>query len=95
MAAAQRGRWRLVFNACCDYNTRIGKGAILANGSATRVGQVIPDNSFAEGIPAIVKKKNISDEDRLNYFGVLPSEWTRYEAGNIETRIRRKQDARQ
>lgn len=81
-------------NACCDYNTRIGKGAILANGSATRVDQVIPDNSFAEGVPAIVKKKNISDEDRLDYFGVLPSEWTRYEARNIETRIRQRQSDR-
>ena len=28
-------------NACCDYNTRIGKGAILANGSATHTDQVI------------------------------------------------------
>jgi len=26
-------------NTCCDYNTRIGKGAVLANGSATRVVQ--------------------------------------------------------
>jgi carbonic anhydrase/acetyltransferase-like protein (isoleucine patch superfamily) len=39
-------------NTACDYGTQIGKGAILANGSATRVGQVIPDNSFAEGLPA-------------------------------------------
>jgi len=77
-------------NACCDYNTRIGKGAILANGSATHVDQVIPDNSFAEGVPAVVKKQNITDEDRLDYFGVLPAGWTRYEAANIEAAIRKK-----
>ena len=77
-------------NACCDYNTRIGKGAILANGSATHVDQVIPENSFAEGVPAVVKKRNITEEDRLDYFGVLPSGWTRFEAGNIERSIRRK-----
>jgi carbonic anhydrase/acetyltransferase-like protein (isoleucine patch superfamily) len=77
-------------NACCDYNTRIGKGAVLANGSATHVDQVIPQNSFAEGVPAVVKKQNISDDDRRAYFGLLPAGWTRYEAANIEADIRRK-----
>jgi len=77
-------------NGACDYNTRIGKGAILANGSATRVDQVIPDNSFAEGVPAVVKKRNLTDQDRQDYFGVLPSAWTRYEAGRIEESIRKK-----
>jgi hypothetical protein len=52
---------------------------------------VIPDNSFAEGVPAVVKKTNLTDQDRLDYFGVLPSSWTRYEAGNIEAGIRRRQ----
>ena len=77
-------------NACCDYNTRIGKGAVLANGSATHVDQVIGDNCFAEGVPAVIKKDNITEEDRLNYFGVLPSGWTRYEAQKIEESIRAK-----
>ncbi|MFH1716226.1 MAG: hypothetical protein ABIF19_02650 [Planctomycetota bacterium] len=78
-------------NACCDYNTRIGKGAVLANGSATHVDQVIDDNCFAEGVPAVIKKRNITEQDRLDYFGVLPSGWTRYEAENIEANIRKKQ----
>jgi len=77
-------------NACCDYNTRIGNGAILANGSATHIDQVVPDNCFAEGVPAVIKKDNITEEDRLDYFGVLPSGWTRYEAKNIEASIRKK-----
>jgi len=77
-------------NACCDYNTRIGKGAILANGSATHIDQVIPENSFAEGVPAVVKKENITEDDRADYFGLLPSGWTRFEAANIEASIKRK-----
>jgi carbonic anhydrase/acetyltransferase-like protein (isoleucine patch superfamily) len=76
-------------NACCDYNTRLGKGAVLANGSATHVDQVIGDNCFAEGVPAVIKKTDITEQDRLDYFGVLPSGWTRYEAENMEKRIRR------
>ncbi len=81
-------------NACCDYNTHLGKGAILADGSATHVDQVIPDNNFAEGVPAVVKKTGLTEQDRQDYFGVLPSAWTRYEAGNIEAGIRRKQAGR-
>ena len=77
-------------NACCDYNTRIGKGAILANGSATHVDQVIEPNCFAEGVPAVIKKRNITDDDRLDYFGLLPSGWTSFEAKNIEARIRKR-----
>jgi len=76
-------------NACCDYNTRLGRGAVLANGSATHVDQIIPDNCFAEGVPAVIKKENITEDDRLDYFGVLPSGWTRYEAEKIEQSIRR------
>lgn len=84
-------------NACCDYNTRIGKGAILANGSATRHNQVIPENSFAEGVPAVVKKQNVTDEDRQAYFGLIPAEWTRYEGGQQQQRAaksRRREDPR-
>ncbi|MCC6857328.1 MAG: hypothetical protein IT158_02145 [Bryobacterales bacterium] len=77
-------------NAASDYNTRIGKGAILANGSATHVDQVIPDNAFAEGVPAVVKRRDITDKERLDYFGVLPSAWTRYEAERIEESIRKR-----
>ena len=78
-------------NACCDYNTRIGSGAILGNGSATRVGQVIPENCLAEGVPAQITRENLTDADRQVYFGVLPSAWTHYEGDRIEARIREKQ----
>lgn len=74
-------------NACCDYSTHVGRGAILANGSATRVGQVIPDDAFAEGVPAEVTREDLTDNDRQAYFGVLPRGWTHYEAGRIEAGI--------
>jgi carbonic anhydrase/acetyltransferase-like protein (isoleucine patch superfamily) len=74
-------------NACCDYDTRIGEGAILGNGSATRVGQEVPANCLAQGVPARVVKEGLTDEDRLAYFGVLPSAWTNYEGDRIEERI--------
>ena len=76
-------------NACCDYNTRLGEGAVLANGSATHIDQVIPANGFAEGVPAIVKKQDISDDDRRAYFGLIPAEWTRYEGSQQEERARK------
>jgi hypothetical protein len=76
-------------NACCDYNTRIGRGG-LANGSATWVDQVIPENCFAGGIPAKVTQENITDTDRLAYFGVLSAARTHFEAELIEADVRKK-----
>jgi carbonic anhydrase/acetyltransferase-like protein (isoleucine patch superfamily) len=76
-------------NACCDYNTRLGKGAVLANGSATHHDQVIPENGFAEGVPAKVVKEKITDEDRKAYFGLIPAAWTHYQGDQIEESIRR------
>lgn len=76
-------------NACCDYNTRIGEGAILGNGSATNVGQVIPANALAEGVPATVTREDLTDGDRQAYFGVLPAAWTHYEGDKIEADIKK------
>ena len=77
-------------NTGCDYATHIGRGAVLANGSATHVGQEIPANSFAEGVPAVIKKRNITDQDRLAYFGLIPEQWARYEGSENESDIRKK-----
>ena len=77
-------------NACCDYNTRLGKGAILANGSATHVGQVIPANCFAEGVPALVTKDDITDVDRAAYFGLVPHVWTHHVGDRIERSMGKK-----
>ena len=57
---------------------------------ATHVEQVIPDNALAQGVPAAVVKENLTDEDRLAYFGLLPRGWTHYEAERHEERIRAK-----
>jgi carbonic anhydrase/acetyltransferase-like protein (isoleucine patch superfamily) len=75
-------------NACCDYSTRLGEGAVLANGSATHVEQEIPANCFAEGVPAHVTREGITDEDRTAYFGLVPRSWTHYEGDRIEASIR-------
>ncbi|OGB62686.1 MAG: hypothetical protein A2Y94_04305 [Caldithrix sp. RBG_13_44_9] len=72
----------------CDYNTRIGAGAILANGSATTINQIIPPNSFAEGVPAVVKKENITEEDRIKYFGLSPSGWIAFESAEREAEVK-------
>jgi UDP-2-acetamido-3-amino-2,3-dideoxy-glucuronate N-acetyltransferase len=77
-------------NGGCDYGTVIGRGAVLSNGSATHVGQIIPANSFAEGVPAVVKKQNITDQDRLGYFGLIPEKWALYEGADNERTIRRR-----
>ena len=72
----------------CDYNTRIGAGAILANGSATHIDQIIPPNSFAEGVPAVVKKENITEEDRVKYFGLSPGGWIAFESAEREAEVK-------
>ncbi|MFO7917329.1 MAG: hypothetical protein R6V13_04560 [Anaerolineae bacterium] len=75
-------------NACCDYDTHLEEGAVLANGSATHVGQVIPRNAFAQGVPAEVVREDITDADRRDYFGLVPRIWTHYQGDMIEQRIR-------
>ena len=62
-------------NTFCDYGTRIGKCAVLGNGSATNVEQEIPDYCLAQGVPAKVVQENLTDEDRRSYFGLLPKGW--------------------
>ena len=75
-------------NACCDYDTHLAAGAVLANGSATRQGQRIPADCIAQGVPAEVVKENITDEDRAALFGLIPSVWTATHARDHEKRVR-------
>jgi carbonic anhydrase/acetyltransferase-like protein (isoleucine patch superfamily) len=70
--------------AFCDYGTQLGRGAVLGNGSATNVEQVIPDNALAEGVPAKVVRSALTDADRQAYFGLLPRGWAEYEAASLE-----------
>ena len=65
-------------NVALDYNTRVGKGAIVTNGSACPVDTVIPDNCIAVGVPAKIVKRNITDEDRIRVMGLLPSARVRH-----------------
>ncbi len=70
-------------NAALDYNTVLGDGAILANGSATTVNTTIPADCIAQGVPAQVVKQNITDEDRIELMGLVSSEWVKIEAEGI------------
>jgi acetyltransferase-like isoleucine patch superfamily enzyme len=78
-------------NACCDYNTRLGEGAVLANGSTTHVNQVIPANCFAEGVPAVITRENITDSDREEYFGLIPEKWARSSGDWTESQVKSKE----
>jgi carbonic anhydrase/acetyltransferase-like protein (isoleucine patch superfamily) len=77
-------------NAACDYNTRIGKNAVLANGSATNVDMVICDSCFFEGVPAVMKRKDMTEKDRAEYFGLSPLEWTTYDGKTMETNAKKR-----
>jgi len=77
--------------AVCDYNTHIGRGGILANLSATSIDQYIPENCFAEGVPAVIKNRNIIDEDRHDYFGLIPKVWAAYCKVKFENKSAEKQ----
>lgn len=74
--------------SCCDYNTRIGKGVILANGTATDVDRIIPDNCIAEGVPAVIQLNDINDMHRADRLGLIPFEWTKIMAYKLEERYR-------
>jgi len=82
-------RSAVCLNACCDYNTRLEEGAVLANGSATRVGQIIPANCLAQGVPAVVVQRDLDDDDRRAIFGLVPAQWTHYEGDRQEAQARK------
>lgn len=77
-------------NSACDYNTRLGKNAVLANGSATAVNQVIPESSFAQGVPAEVKRKGLTESQRAKYFGVSTLAWTTFEGERQEANAKKR-----
>jgi carbonic anhydrase/acetyltransferase-like protein (isoleucine patch superfamily) len=75
-------------NAALDYHCTIGDGAIVTNGSSCYVGAVIPENCIAEGVPAKVIKKDITDDDRRQLLGLVPREWAAREAESIVQYVR-------
>jgi carbonic anhydrase/acetyltransferase-like protein (isoleucine patch superfamily) len=77
-------------NSACDYNTHLGKNAVLADGSATNVSQVIPDAAFAQGVPAVIKRKGLTEQQRAEYFGVSPLAWTQYAGDRQEAAAKKK-----
>lgn len=77
-------------NTACDYNTHIGKNAVLADGSATRVSMEICDGCFFEGVPATLKRRNLTESDRAEYFGVSPFAWTSFEGERQEANAKKR-----
>jgi carbonic anhydrase/acetyltransferase-like protein (isoleucine patch superfamily) len=83
----------LDLNACLDYNCRLGPGALVANGSACRVNTVVPANCLFEGVPASLVRESLTDADRKELMGVVPSEWVKY-AGELQAeQIRQRRAA--
>jgi carbonic anhydrase/acetyltransferase-like protein (isoleucine patch superfamily) len=78
----------LDLNACLDYNSRLGKGALVTNGSAVHYDTAVPENCMVEGVPAKVIKENITDDDRVERMGLLPAAWVKYAGEQTEARIR-------
>lgn len=75
-------------NAALDYHCTVGNGAIVTNGSSCYVGAEIPDNCIAEGVPAKVVKRDITDDDRRELLGLVPREWAAREAESIVRHVR-------
>lgn len=75
-------------NAALDYHCTVGNGAIVTNGSSCYVGMEIPDNCIAEGVPAKVVKRDITDDDRRELLGLVPREWAAREAESIVRYVR-------
>jgi len=86
------GRMREAIDACTEFGF---PNVITFTGLAE---DIRPDEGIRNcvaGYKNIIgyaekKKVNITEDDRRDYFGLLPSGWTRFEAGNIEDSIQRK-----
>jgi carbonic anhydrase/acetyltransferase-like protein (isoleucine patch superfamily) len=76
-------------NASLNYNTRIGAGAIVFDGSACPVDFVLPDNCLAEGVPAQIVQEDITDEDRIRVMGLVPRQWSQYAGDQQEEQAKR------
>ena len=74
-------------DAVADFNTHLGKGAVLAHGAVTLYDMAIPSGALAEGNPAKITKSAASDADRQRIFGLIPSQWIRYEHDNMAKAI--------
>jgi carbonic anhydrase/acetyltransferase-like protein (isoleucine patch superfamily) len=75
--------------AVAEYNTHLERGALLGPGAVTLCDMVIPADSLAEGLPAKVTRKTITDKDRRTIFGVIPSAWIHSENDRIAREIDR------
>jgi len=62
-------------NSCTDYGTIIGRKTILTNCSATERNAHIAPHAFVIGVPAKIRHYGVTDQDRQNYYGLVPEIW--------------------
>jgi carbonic anhydrase/acetyltransferase-like protein (isoleucine patch superfamily) len=74
-------------DAVADFNTCLGKGAVLAHGAVAPYDMVIPAGALAEGNPAKITKNGLTDADRQRIFGLIPAQWIHYEQDNLAKEI--------
>jgi carbonic anhydrase/acetyltransferase-like protein (isoleucine patch superfamily) len=75
--------------AVAEFNTHLERGAALAPGAVSMHDMVVPADSLAEGCPATVTRKAITDKNRQTIFGVIPSTWIHSENDQIAREIDR------
>jgi carbonic anhydrase/acetyltransferase-like protein (isoleucine patch superfamily) len=78
----------LGLNAALDYDCRIGAGAIVTDGSACPIGTVVPPRCVADGVPARIVQREITDEDLVRIMGVHTGQWVRYAGEQQEWAVR-------
>jgi carbonic anhydrase/acetyltransferase-like protein (isoleucine patch superfamily) len=61
-------------NASLNYGCRIGDDAVVTDGSACPLDMVVPANCVAEGVPAEIVRRDISDRDRIEILGLTVRE---------------------
>ncbi|MCL2320348.1 MAG: hypothetical protein FWC45_09700 [Treponema sp.] len=89
MHGTQIGEGTIIGMRCaCDYNTRFGKGAVLANGSGTMFDSIYPDNCFIAGVEGQIISCNISDAERNAYVGYEYKRWLGEMSSKLEYRYK-------
>ena len=72
-----------------DFNTHLGKGAVLAPGAISAHDMEIPANALVEGNPGEITSRAVNHRDLQRIFGVIPADWIRFESKRIAAEIDR------
>jgi UDP-N-acetylglucosamine acyltransferase len=67
-------------NASLNYHCHIRQGAIVMEGTACPVNYILPADAVAQGVPAAIIRENITDSDRTELLGLIPSVYIKLHA---------------